>query len=284
VTLLAAYHTAYNVVGVLVLLPLIDKFTRFVERIMPERGPALTRCLDPAALTTPIVAVEAARLTVARALGVLCGSIETALAASSHGGGVRLEKSDTSVAEAADALRQAREFLSSVNGRPESKDEQRRLTSRLRALDHAFRLGESAGEKAEFRATNSGADDMHAVQLCAEAMQSAASAAGLVATLPAGPDHAAPTESGHQLPRPLDDSNELPTAATSAEEALARLAQCAKALDELRQAHRISTLGAVASGALTAGEVIVRVDTVRRLQALVHHAWRSAINLLGRGE
>jgi phosphate:Na+ symporter len=37
VTLLAAYHTAYNVVGVLVLLPLIDKFTRFVERLLPER-------------------------------------------------------------------------------------------------------------------------------------------------------------------------------------------------------------------------------------------------------
>src|SRR5262245_23577040 len=32
VTLLAAYHTAYNVVGVAVLLPLIDRFTRLVER------------------------------------------------------------------------------------------------------------------------------------------------------------------------------------------------------------------------------------------------------------
>src|SRR5262249_25368310 len=45
VTLLAAYHTAYNVVGVLVLLPLIDRFTRFVERLLPERGSPLTRCL-----------------------------------------------------------------------------------------------------------------------------------------------------------------------------------------------------------------------------------------------
>src|SRR5215469_10137480 len=58
VSLLAAYHTAFNVVGVLVLLPLIDKFTRLVERILPERGSPLTRCLDPAALASPIVAVE----------------------------------------------------------------------------------------------------------------------------------------------------------------------------------------------------------------------------------
>ncbi len=32
VSLLAAYHTAYNVVGVVVLLPIVDKFTKFVER------------------------------------------------------------------------------------------------------------------------------------------------------------------------------------------------------------------------------------------------------------
>jgi len=46
VTLLAGYHTAYNVVGVLVLLPVIDRFSRLVERILPERGSPLTRCLD----------------------------------------------------------------------------------------------------------------------------------------------------------------------------------------------------------------------------------------------
>src|SRR5262249_56452277 len=63
VTVLAGYHTAYNVVGVLVLLPLIDQFTRFVERILPERTSALTRCLDPAALAIPIAAVEAVRRT-----------------------------------------------------------------------------------------------------------------------------------------------------------------------------------------------------------------------------
>ena len=43
------------------MLPFIGKFTRFVERILPERGSPLTRCLDPSALTTPIVAVEAVR-------------------------------------------------------------------------------------------------------------------------------------------------------------------------------------------------------------------------------
>src|SRR5690349_21801136 len=80
VTLLAGYHTAYNVVGVVVLLTLIDGFTRVVERILPERGSPLTRCLDPSALATPIVAVEAVRRTIARALMTACGSIDARLA------------------------------------------------------------------------------------------------------------------------------------------------------------------------------------------------------------
>src|SRR6516165_4924454 len=42
VTLLAGYHTAYNVIGVAVLLPAIGAFTRFVERLLPERGSPLT--------------------------------------------------------------------------------------------------------------------------------------------------------------------------------------------------------------------------------------------------
>jgi phosphate:Na+ symporter len=152
VTLLAAYHTAYNVVGVLVLLPLIDKFTRFVERLLPERGSALTRCLDPAALAVPIAAVEAVRRTLARSLCALCRSIDIALATAS-------------------------------------------------------------------------------------------------------PD-------------------------TMAAEALERLEECAKALRKLQQVHRAATLGAVASGALTTSEAIDRVDTIRRLEALSHHAWRSAAHLL----
>src|SRR5215510_14111291 len=108
VTLLAAYHTAYNVIGVAVLLPLIDWFTRFVERILPERRSPLTRSLDPAALATPLAAEEAVRRTVARALGTMCGLVGTALQAASHGPSVRAKGDAVSIMEAGDALRQAR--------------------------------------------------------------------------------------------------------------------------------------------------------------------------------
>jgi len=268
-TLLAGYHTAYNVVGVLVLLPLIDRFTRLVERILPERASPLTRCLDPSALANPIVAVEAVRRTIARALIVTCGSVEAALTAANRGEPDRRGRDALSAHEAADALRQAQVFLSDVTGPPNSDDEQRRLTSTLHALDHASRMAETASGEVDFGTVRGGPDDARAGQLCADAMRSAASVAGEVEE---PPDIA-------QSPRAT------PALATvSTEDVLAQLKRCAGELAELRPSHRNATLGAVANGTLTVDAAIVRVDTLRSLEALAHHAWRSVAHLASAGK
>jgi phosphate:Na+ symporter len=261
-TLLAGYHTAYNVVGVLVLLPLIDRFTRLVERILPERASPLTRCLDPSALANPIVAVEAVRRTIARALTAVCASVEAAVVASIHGEPVHRGKDAISVPEAAEALRQAQVFLSDVAGPPDSDDEQRRLTSTLHALDHASRMAERASGKIDFAMVRGGPEDARAGQLCADAMRTAASVAGEVEALP--------------------DITESSRATT--EEALVQLSRNASELAELLPRHRSATLGAVANGTLTADAAIVRVDTVRSLEALAHHAWRSVAHLASAGK
>ena len=279
VTLLAAYHTAYNVVGVLVLMPVIGWFTRFVERLLPDRTSPLTRCLDPAALATPIAAAEGVRRTVARAIESICRSVDAALTAASDSGPPRLEKGAASATEAAEALDKALEFMSDVSGPPEDEDEQRRVTSTLHALEHATRLAEMAGEEAEFPTTKGGPEDMRAAQLCAEAMQDAASVASEVVAPPAALDRAAPI--GPRLDSPAPSEAD---AAPEAPAALARLEQNAKALRELRLVHRSATLSAVATGGLTAAEAIVRVDTVTRFEALARHAWRSAAHLVGRGQ
>jgi phosphate:Na+ symporter len=268
VTLLAAYHTAYNIVGVLVLLPLIDPFTRLVERILPERGSPLTRSLDPSALETPTVAVEAVRRTIALALAAVCGSVEAALSAGIRGEGV-LGKDATSMHEAVEALRQAQVFLSDVAGPPDTDDEQRRLTRTLHALDHASRLAETAGG-IDFKTVDGGPDDVRAGQLCADAMRIATSIAHDVA-----------------LPPGIDRSPQVSPAASGAEtlstdEALVQLERDATELEKLQRTHRSTTLGAVANGTLTADAAIARVDTLRGLQALARHAWRSTAHLVGR--
>jgi phosphate:Na+ symporter len=266
VTLLAAYHTAYNLVGVAVLLPLVDRFTRLVERILPERGSPLTRCLDPSALQSPVVAVEAVRRTIARALVAVCDSISAALAGQPIP--TRLEKDAAPVREAADALRQAQVFLSDVTGPPDTDDEQQRLTSTLHALDHASRLADAAAGGIDFALAGSGPEDIRASTLCAEAMQGAAAMAREVAA--------------SQVMQASLSTDPIP-GASATDGAVARLEQCASELREMLRIHRSATLSAVANGSLNADAALVRVEAVRSLDAFAHHAWRAAAHLVGRG-
>ena len=118
---------------------------------------------------------------------------------------------------------------------------------------------------------------MRAAELCAEAMQCAASVAGEVAAEPADIGRAGRSKRAKRE-SPEADATLAPPAA------LVRLEEAAKALGALRLAHRSATLGKVATGELTADEAIARVDAVTRFEALARHAWRSAAYLAGRGE
>lgn len=276
VTLLAGYHTAYNVIGVAVLLPLMDRFTRFVERILPERGSPLTVCLDPAALATPIAVEEAVRRTVARSLGTMCGTIGEALTAANHETPVRVRMDAVPVTEAGGALRQAREFMSRTGGPPKSEEEQERLTRTLHALDHASRLAELAGEKSEFGPVSSGPEDVRAAELCAEAMRNAVLIGSAVGALPDAHHRAAPVKA-------FVEEKEVTAAGAPTGQAIVQLEHCAKTLGELQLAHRKETLGSVAGGAVSADEAVARVETLRRLEGLARHAWRSAAYLAGDG-
>ena len=106
-----------------------------------------------------------------------------------------------------------------------------------------------------------GPDDARAGQLCADAMRSAVSVAGEFEALPII------AQSSQVTPASRGTDAMSGTATVSAEEALAQLKRCANELVELRPIHRSTTLGAVANGTLTADAAIVRVDTLRNLEA-----------------
>jgi phosphate:Na+ symporter len=57
---IAAFHTAFNVLGALVFVPLIPQLAAWAERVLPERRSPLTRHLDPALREVPALAVAAA--------------------------------------------------------------------------------------------------------------------------------------------------------------------------------------------------------------------------------
>lgn len=260
-TLLAAYHTAYNVVGVAVLLPATQWFTRFVERLLPSRQTALERALDPSALENPVIAVETARRMVADILASTAASVHAAA------GGQRL--SPERVEAAAGGLGKIRDFLSDVKEPPETEAERHRLTSTLHALDHALRLVEHLGDDSFAAGGPGSGDDDRAAALCARTMRAAEAVGGQIA--------AESALSARATPIGWTVSPEVAAALAEAE-------QAAMALYTLQREHRALTLASVEPGKLTAAEAFSRVEAARRLDRMAYHAWRSAAYLLGRGE
>jgi len=260
-TLLAAYHTAYNVIGVAVLLPATQWFTHFVERLLPSKESPLKRALDPAALDSPVVAVEAARRTVAETLKTLAVSVAASL---SGGSG----KAEPGVAAPAAALEKVQDFLSGLKETPETEAERHRMTSALHALNHASRLAELLRDDGLPGPLAGGPDDLRVAELCKQAMRWAQTVTESITAESALSERAEPI--GWR-------------AAPEASAALAEIESAAQALDAMLPKHRAAILASVAPGQLTPTEAFVRIDAARRLGQIAHHAWRSTAHLLGRG-
>jgi phosphate:Na+ symporter len=74
-TALVAYHTLFNLSGVVVFLPLADRCARLIERLVPAHGGTLPEPLDAALLAEPDAAVEAARISAGRVAGSVAESL-----------------------------------------------------------------------------------------------------------------------------------------------------------------------------------------------------------------
>ena len=179
-------------IGVAVLLPLMGPFTRLIERFVPERGSPFTKYLDPASLRSPMVAVEAVRRTVERALETLCVATASGLDGASAGETVRPALDEATLAQASDGVRQASDFLSKSDA-PPSDEGHAWFTSTVHALDHASRLAEAVEAMAKTGVATDGPEELRAAALCAQSMRDAAGAAANLAVA-AGPGHAADDE------------------------------------------------------------------------------------------
>jgi phosphate:Na+ symporter len=260
-TLLAAYHTAYNLVGVAALLPAMQWFTRVVERLLPSKETALERALDPSALVNPVVAVETTRRVVAEILKTTAASVSAALSTGA-------ERTTRGAATAAAALEEARDFLSELKEPPETEAERLRMTSTLHALDHALQLVAILREGGRPGQAPRALDDLRTAALCEQAMRAARTVAASITAECALTDRAEPI--GWTVSAEIGAS-------------LAEVERAAEELDALQRDHRAATLAAVAPGKLSVTDAFARIDAARRLDRIAHHAWRSAAHLLGRG-
>lgn len=249
---LAAFHTTFNLLGVALLLPVVERFSRLVERLVPERGPLLGRHLDRSLASIPPVAVAAARRAVAEVAGVTTRQAIGALeGVAAHRGDLALERAD-------EALVRIRDFLRTVESAPESEDEFTRHLSVLHALDHQDRLVETLRERVPPEAR---------VDLGQLAVRAVGGLREFEDWLETVVDPQMPEGGEGEGPFPAD-----------------RLKEVAATVAALRRSQRVKLLERTAAGEVTPEEAQLRMAAVRWGDRLVYHVWRTAAHLTGEGE
>lgn len=135
---IAAFHTAFNVLGLLLFVPFTERLAHWLERVIPEKGDELTRRLRVGVGAPAATILEAARLTAQDILGEgLAGAIAT------------LAGTEDSVPRRTAILRgldATRERLTGVATDPHAPETYRLHLATLHAVDHLYRLEEALGE------------------------------------------------------------------------------------------------------------------------------------------
>jgi phosphate:Na+ symporter len=128
---LAMYHTAFNVAGVATLLPLSGLFAKYIERLVPEDGPDLTRHLDVSVASIPAVAVDAARRTLVEVYVKIVEMME---------GAMKPDFSRREIINEAESLRRSveetRNFIANVRTVPDRTAAYHQHMNVLLAIDH----------------------------------------------------------------------------------------------------------------------------------------------------
>jgi phosphate:Na+ symporter len=243
--IIALFHTTFNLLGVLLLAPYVARFSAAVERLVPERGPVLTRHLDPSLATVPEVAVEAARRTTMEIAASLLGRLDALLATP----GSRPLPADLEPAHL--ALAETRHFLARVQTAQAAGEHERHLAV-LHAIDHLERL--------------------------VERLRATPGPAGI------GPElAAAAADARHGLaPARAWLAGEDTADAAAAADAVARSEALTRDLAERRRVQRVLHLQAAADGELDPDIAMERLDAMRWLDSAAYHVSRLVHHLAAR--
>lgn len=263
---LALFHSAFNLMGVALFLPLTPQLAALVLRLLPTpQGQRLSR-LDAATLQLPSVALEASRMEIIELLkGITTNIAVTQLAARddaeppARGEALRLivqgklpKRSPPDQAEqlkqrqeqAAHDLERVREFLGQL--RSNASAQHKRHVSLLHALEHTQRLLAALKEQ----------DELETVHHHEALRQHAATLSQTIS-------------------RP-----ELAIEDPAAMEAyLDELVACSKQLAAARAQNRIDSMAMAARQELTPAQAEQLMSAMRWLDRLAFHAWRAWLHL-----
>lgn len=239
---LAAFHTAFNLLGAALFLPFLRPFARVVERLVPDRGPVLGRHLDATVAKVPALATDAAR----RTLHEIASLLLTQAIAVCERGAERVGEHE-SPGPAALALDSTRAFVTQVPAVTRDTRGQSAYLAVLHALDHGEQLEEVLREA-----------------LPSHRALRAVAVRGEVETAVQGLRQLAAWLAGDDL------------LAVHAE-ALAE--ETSRTVAQLRKEQRPVLLDRSARGELRPDDVLAQLDAMRWVDRVAYHAWRIVYHL-----
>ncbi|TXL67430.1 Na/Pi cotransporter family protein [Zeimonas arvi] len=142
---LAAFHTLFIAVGVVLLLPFAHPFARLVERLLPARGEVLTERLDHSMLAIPAVALEASQRSLEAIAAHLLALYDGMLS------GADVDDTGRRLAQAGQVLDAVYDFVSRIELAAGDEAGSAQRVAQLHAIDHLLRLRTRLDELARAR-------------------------------------------------------------------------------------------------------------------------------------
>ncbi|ACE85683.1 Na/Pi cotransporter family protein [Cellvibrio japonicus] len=130
---LVAFHTLFNLVGVLIILPFIGYYARFIARLFPERGGDEKPLLDTSLLKYPELALTEVSRVLAQQMLPLVQQIAYILGQSPR---------PVSLAHTGRTLNEAKAYIDQIHLDSSDGKDWTRLLSSIHLLDHMQRLHE----------------------------------------------------------------------------------------------------------------------------------------------
>ena len=136
---LVAFHTSFNTIGVIVVLPFTATFARFIQNIIPDKADAYTQSLEKQLITEPYLALTAAQASVHSELKALLKHLTSMLDDKYKDEKINLTSLQTSLDE-------THAYVDLIHLDKSDDPDWKALIAIIHSLDHMQRLHERCDE------------------------------------------------------------------------------------------------------------------------------------------
>jgi phosphate:Na+ symporter len=240
----AAFHTSFNFIGIVIIMPLRMFFTSMVMKWFPEDNNQMTHRLDRSVQQIPSVAIETVNLSLQDMLSGLLEYLSKALGESN----LSVDRNFLNQAELAKI--EISQFLNEIKVGTDNTSDYNRYVATLHALDHNVRLMDACR-------------DTHFIKNIAK--DPVATQMSVILQM-----------SFERTQKWISDHEETGMAD--------HLAEISEKLAEMRKKRRVEILERAALSGGSSIQILANLDTIRWLDKLAYHHWRAVYHLMDKRE